>query len=611
VKGNEMTSLPTVGGDLGVWGSKLNEFLLVNVESDGKIENLQYVKDPWIDSRAYGTVGDGVTDDTAAIVAAIAALTTGGTVLLSDGTYLISSTITIPSGVTVKGTGAHYSGALGTRITSAVVGAACFQIGDGTTLVHSAGVKNMRITASGTGIDGTGIDMEYVRWCKIENVRISDFSTGTGIRIDGQDTGQSDLPSAQNTVLNLYIGNCLVGLHLASDNANTTVSCDEAIFENIRIQPAGLAGSTGIKIEKALNNTFRNIIISDSSYSATSIGIDIQNGGATDDVYSANGNSFFNLALENYGTGLKIGTLPHSNSFYDIRVSPKLNQEGLAIVDASGGGNRFYGINGANNQGHEVSRHLSFNPTNLLVNSEFERWEASASTAPTGWTFEGAGDSIARSTNGRKGTYCAAITSIDNARLKNTVVDYEHLIGRWVTFACWVKATYTPNEESVAVRLRIEDDTSNTKSRLHTGGGDWELLTVRRKIVAGTTKVQADIDITGLASTIYVDQAHLSEGIDVPLPTDTPLLDSKRLYAADTYDPGEIADGAEDTTTVTCIGAAVGDPVMVGYVGLDEAGWRIDGYVSAADTVSVRIENLSGGALTPPSSTLKVMVFKY
>ena len=54
----------------------------------------------------YGAVGDGITDDTTAIQAALNAAGSsnkGGIVSLSSGKYLISSTLSIPTGVTLRG----------------------------------------------------------------------------------------------------------------------------------------------------------------------------------------------------------------------------------------------------------------------------------------------------------------------------------------------------------------------------------------------------------------------------------------------------------------------------------------------------------------------------
>lgn len=53
--------------------------------------------------KFYGAVGDGVTDDTAAIQAAVDSLTNGGVVTVPTGVYKIDTNLTIPNGVTLDG----------------------------------------------------------------------------------------------------------------------------------------------------------------------------------------------------------------------------------------------------------------------------------------------------------------------------------------------------------------------------------------------------------------------------------------------------------------------------------------------------------------------------
>ncbi len=57
----------------------------------------------WVDVRDYGAMGDGITDDTAAFLAADAAAA-GGAVLVSTGTYALASNVTINSPVRFEGT---------------------------------------------------------------------------------------------------------------------------------------------------------------------------------------------------------------------------------------------------------------------------------------------------------------------------------------------------------------------------------------------------------------------------------------------------------------------------------------------------------------------------
>lgn len=72
-----------------------------------------------------------------------------------------------------------------------------------------------------------------------------------------------------------------------------------------------------------------------------------------------------------------------------------------------------------------------------------------------------------------------------------------------------------------------------------------------------------------------------------------------------TYDPGSLADGVGATTTVTATGAALGDSASATF-SLDLQGITLTAWVSAANTVSVRFQNESGGTLDLASGTLRV-----
>ena len=57
-------------------------------------------------AKVYGTIGDGVTDDTNAIKATIAAIgSAGGILFLPVGTYFVTSAIPLPANITVVGAG--------------------------------------------------------------------------------------------------------------------------------------------------------------------------------------------------------------------------------------------------------------------------------------------------------------------------------------------------------------------------------------------------------------------------------------------------------------------------------------------------------------------------
>lgn len=74
-----------------------------------------------------------------------------------------------------------------------------------------------------------------------------------------------------------------------------------------------------------------------------------------------------------------------------------------------------------------------------------------------------------------------------------------------------------------------------------------------------------------------------------------------------TYDAANLIDAAGVTTTVTVAGAQVGD-FAIASLGVDTAGITVTAWVSAANTVSVRLQNESGGALDLASTTIRVRV---
>jgi hypothetical protein len=80
-----------------------------------------------------------------------------------------------------------------------------------------------------------------------------------------------------------------------------------------------------------------------------------------------------------------------------------------------------------------------------------------------------------------------------------------------------------------------------------------------------------------------------------------------KTVGSGTIDVASLADGAGATSTITVTGAAVGDFVL-GSFGLDISGITVTYYVSATDTVSVRVQNESGGILDLTSTTVKVIV---
>lgn len=82
------------------------------------------------------------------------------------------------------------------------------------------------------------------------------------------------------------------------------------------------------------------------------------------------------------------------------------------------------------------------------------------------------------------------------------------------------------------------------------------------------------------------------------------------LFASATYDPPNLNDGAGAETDVTVTGAALGDYVDQISFSVDTQGINLDGQVTALNTVTVRFQNETGGAIDLGSGTLRVRVRK-
>ena len=96
--------------------------------------------------------------------------------------------------------------------------------------------------------------------------------------------------------------------------------------------------------------------------------------------------------------------------------------------------------------------------------------------------------------------------------------------------------------------------------------------------------------------------------------TTTGLVTTKRLGAttllgSKTFDFPSLIDGAQATTTVTVTGAVLGDQASA-TLGVSQALMILHAYVSAADTVTVILQNESGGTVDLASTTLTAIVRK-
>jgi hypothetical protein len=191
-----MSRLPTPGGDDGTWGGILNDFLTQEHNPDGTQKTLPLTKggtgatdastartnlaavgkgDLVFNVKDYGAKGDGITDDTAAIQAAINAAVTGkGVVFIPSGAYICTSTLTVSGPVKIIGVGAgsgdHLVSAQ-SRLSFATTASDGLQVnGSGCTLEDF-----VMINTSGAETAGVGIHITAGSYMHVNRVGVRGF----------------------------------------------------------------------------------------------------------------------------------------------------------------------------------------------------------------------------------------------------------------------------------------------------------------------------------------------------------------------------------------------------------------------------------------------------
>ncbi|MCX4608725.1 right-handed parallel beta-helix repeat-containing protein [Streptomyces mirabilis] len=156
----------------------------------------------WANVRELGAVGDGITDDTAAIQAAIDAVSTagGGVVYLPRGTYKLTDALTLKSNVALQG-----DGIAATVLTQTATNKHGIK-GSNLELVS---IRDLMVDGPGTGT-GQGIHLDgtviiYSFYVTMRNVMVRQFGD-TGIFIDDPvTTDLYNVTSKENGAEGFYI----------------------------------------------------------------------------------------------------------------------------------------------------------------------------------------------------------------------------------------------------------------------------------------------------------------------------------------------------------------------------------------------------------------------
>jgi len=244
--------------------------------------------------KNYGAVGDGVADDTAAINAAVAEAKAvgGGTIYLSSGTYLVSSTILLSgNNLVLRGAGGDANHNAGTvpPVTTVVRwgGAASGTVIEASTPIDGTkaqlsgcGVQDMKIDcAAVAGIGLLVISMKFGRFKRLyfEYPTIAAIKTTTRLNVD-----IADHTGTQHNIFEQINALCRVqtaskqahGIWITSSTPtggqkNSSLNT----FIDINTSNSGASGDlgSGVVIEDGDNNLFLNVTCSRVTTGAGSV----------------------------------------------------------------------------------------------------------------------------------------------------------------------------------------------------------------------------------------------------------------------------------------------------------------------------------------------------
>lgn len=169
-------------------------------------------------------------------------------------------------------------------------------------------------------------------------------------------------------------------------------------------------------------------------------------------------------------------------------------------------------------------------------------------------------------------------------------------IGAVLTNGANTTYTLPPAANFIGAEWTVRVTTPGVTHGIVTSGGDviqmqgYEALAaLRTSLVVG-----AEVKIKALAAGVWQV---------------TGATDAANVFGSKVFDWPSLATGAQQSTTVTATGAALGD-FAEASMSVDLAGTALRAYVSAANTVTVVQRNDTGGAIDLASGTLRVRVRK-